>query len=186
MNDRPKFTRSAAIQALNTFLGEFRLACARCEVAGSLRRERPTVGDIEIVFIPFYDQRREGLFDTTPYSLADETLCRMIGRGVLAKRKNVNGSQMWGDKNKLAVHIATGIPVDFFATEQDFWFSYLACRTGPKESNIALAMAFQRHGWKWHPYRGVEDSEGHMVYPSSEQDLFRLAGLPYREPCDRK
>lgn len=46
---------------------------------------------------------------------------------------------MWGEKNKLAVHVRTGIPVDFFAATEANWWNYLVCRTGGEQNNIAIA-----------------------------------------------
>jgi len=37
--------------------------CERIEIAGSIRRGRPDVGDIELVAIPRIEQIRDGFFD---------------------------------------------------------------------------------------------------------------------------
>jgi len=104
----------------------------------------------------------------------------------LAKRKNVNGSEMWGEKNKLAVHVASGIPVDFFAASEANWFNYLVCRTGGAESNRQIAVACQANRLKWNPYGpGFTTPNGSVVRMSSEREVFDWAGLPYREPWER-
>ncbi len=83
---------------------------------------------------------------------------------------------MWGEKNKLAVHVASGVPVDLFAATEANWFNYLVCRTGPGESNIAIASAAKAMGWQWHPYgtgfsRPVGlGTEGRAV--ASEREVF--------------
>jgi DNA polymerase/3'-5' exonuclease PolX len=125
------------------------------------------------------------LFATSLVPSTDAALNSLIDDGILAKRKNVKGSEMWGEKNKLAVHVRTGVPVDFFATTESAWWNYVVCRTGPGESNIAIEVAAQRKGWKWNPY-GEGFTDGGKVIPvRSEREAFELVGLPYKEPKDR-
>ena len=60
---------------------------------------------------------------------------------MLRRRLSKTGAEAWGPKNKLAVHVESGIPVDLFATSAESWWNYLVCRTGPAASNIAIAQA---------------------------------------------
>lgn len=130
-----------------------------------------------------------GLFDTKRVNKVDAILDRFIAEGILAKRKNVNGSEMWGEKNKLAVHVATGIPVDFFATTEESWFNYLVCRTGGAENNRQIAVAANIKGWTWNPYGSGfsrQSGLGKELHPvKRERDVFDFVGLPYREPWQR-
>lgn len=161
-------------------------SCVRLQFAGSLRRGKPEVGDVELVYIPDFRSEPDGLFDSRRVNLADAMLDDLLRAGVIAKRRNVHGSEMWGEKNKLAVHVASGVPVDFFATSEASWFNYLVCRTGGKESNMAIADAALRKGWRWHPYAGgFTDGEGNPVRVTCEEDAFRLVGLPALAPWDR-
>lgn len=160
--------------------------CERLIVAGSFRRKRPLMKDLEILFVPKLAEERDGLFETKKVSLVDKLLEEWLRSGVLRKRENVNGGVAWGDKNKLAVHAASGLPVDFFATKESCFWNYLACRTGPKESNIRVATAARRKGWIWHPYeRGFTTSSGRWIDAYSEKAVFALVGLPYLEPWQR-
>jgi DNA polymerase/3'-5' exonuclease PolX len=110
----------------------------------------------------------------------------LLQSGRLAKRTNVNGSEMWGHKNKLAVHVASGIPVDLFSARLGNWFNYLVCRTGGAESNMRIASAAQAKGWKWNPYGvGFTNETGSDVFVNSERDAFELVGLKYLEPWER-
>src|ERR1044071_2059762 len=79
--------------------------CERIEIAGSLRRKRPLVSDIELVFIPKMEERADGLFDRKPFDLAHEAIERMLVCGMLAKRRSVAAAGVigWGMKNKMAV-----------------------------------------------------------------------------------
>lgn len=170
------------------------------QMAGSVRRKRREVGDLEIVCVPKIGELPDGLF-TKPGSLVDACLDDMIGKGILAKRLNSLGQQSWGAKNKLAVHVETGLPVDFFMTTREAWFNYLVCRTGGAETNTLIATAAQRRGLKWHPYStGFEVIDpglagkilqtdvrrGAMLPALSEEDVFRIAGIEYQAPWNRK
>jgi DNA polymerase/3'-5' exonuclease PolX len=167
---------------------ELRPACSRVQIAGSLRRHKPDVGDVEILYIPTMDIEPdpEDLFANRTVSLADGRIEGLIRAGVLEKRKNVNGSEIFGEKNKLMRHIGTGIPVDLFAATEENWFNYLVCRTGPLESNIRICEAAQSKGWKWNPYGvGFSNTDGETRRMESEVAVFAFVGLPYHEPAGR-
>ena len=182
-------------------------------VAGSLRRRKDAVGDLEIVYVPQWGEISKGLFPEQG-CLVDHALDGLIAAGVLQKRLNTKGSEMWGPKNKLARHVATGLPVDFFAIAKPHWFNYLVCRTGGADNNKQIAVKAQERGLAWHPYHsgfsvacaatfislvegpgvhltsGLMRSElirtGKMIEVKSEQDVFALAGMEYREPWERE
>ena len=186
---KTKFPRAAALAVAKELCDVLKPVATRLIVAGSLRRRKAEVGDVEILFVPRLVEVADGLFDKKTESVTDHTLDFLIGQGVLARRKNVNGSEMWGPKNKLAVHVASGIPVDFFAATEESWFNYLVCRTGPGESNIAIASAAQAKGWKWNSYGSGFSrqigltTEQHIV--TSERETFEFVGLPFKEPWER-
>ena len=183
-----KYPRAAAL-AVAKELCDIQRICERLICAGSLRRRKLAVGDVEILYIPKFARVPDGLFDFKSVNIVDMALEEMLKAGIIAKRKNVNGSVMWGDKNKLAVHVASGIPVDFFAATEANWFNYLVCRTGGSENNVAICNAAIAKGWKWNLYgSGFSRASGlgheeHVV--NSERDVFEFVGLPYQEPWER-
>jgi DNA polymerase/3'-5' exonuclease PolX len=89
-------------------------------------------------------------------------------------------------------HVASGIPVDLFATTEACWHNYLVCRTGPAESNIRIAAAAKARGWKWNPYGEGFSRGGPLAGPEearalrSEREVFEFVGLPYTEPEERR
>jgi len=163
----------------------------RLIVAGSLRRRKAEVGDVEILFVPkFITAAKHDLFaPPKPVNCADFLLELLLADGVLAKRPNKGGGFAWGEKNKLAIHVASGIPVDLFTASEANWFNYLVCRTGPGESNIRIASAAQARGWKWNPYgEGFSRASGlgtelHRV--ASEREVFEFVGMEFKEPWER-
>ena len=189
MIEKPKFKRSQAWTVAKLACDFLRPFTERLIVAGSLRRRKPEVGDVEILYIPKFSTEPEGLFDTRSVNTVDRKLEEMLQVGTICKRLTVRGSETWGDKNKLAVHAASGIPVDFFAATEASWFNYLVCRTGGAENNKRIATAAQAKGWMWNPYGpGFSRVSGlgkETFTVHSERDVFDFVGLPYLEPWER-
>jgi len=187
MSDKKRFERAVAMAVAAELCRELKPFCARLIVAGSLRRRKPMVGDVEILFVPMFREVADGLFETKQENQAEIAIDRLLRVGVLSKRIGAAGSTSWGEKNKLAVHEHSKVPVDLFTATEANWFNYLVCRTGGAENNVEIASAAQRKGWKWNPYgAGFTDEAGRIVAVASEQDVFRLAGMPWLEPWERK
>lgn len=164
--------------------------CERIKIAGSVRRGKPNVGDIEVLVIPEMKVRDSGdLFGTEVWQSAlDPALESMVASGVLEYRKTKTGSIMNGDKIKLLRHMAYGIPVDVFVTTAESWWNYLVCRTGPAESNKMIATRAKGMGLKWEPYSSgflVRDT-GERIICRSEREVFDTVDLPYKDPGVRR
>ncbi len=117
---------------------------------------------------------------------------------------NVNGSEMFGEKNKRMRHRRGGIDVDLFAATPVNWFNYLVCRTGPAESNLRIASTARALGMKGSPYGGgfsqsgpcaphgesstmaVPEARPTLLRVTSERGVFECVGLPYAEPWERR
>ena len=183
-----RFPLQVAREIAVTLLEELAPECLRIEIAGSIRREKETVGDIELVYVSKSEAEADLFGNPVGFrERADMVIESLLDAGVLAKRKNVKGSEIWGAKNKLAVHVESGIPVDLFATSQLDFANYLVCRTGPGDLNKEIAMRAQRRGLKWHPYGfGFERlSDGEPLVMQWEADVFKTVGLPWMDPNKR-
>jgi len=152
-------------------------ACERVTIAGSTRRRKPDVGDLELLCIPKFN----GVVE-----LLDQKLKWLIGTHVLEYRPNSKGSIVYGPKNKLLRHVDSGIGIDIFSTTAECWPVALVVRTGPKESNIAIAMAAQKQGWRLKAYGAGFDTPEGLIRCESERDVFELVGLPYKKPWERR
>jgi len=158
-------------------MSRLRDSCERIEIAGSIRRRKEEVNDIEILCVPRYS----GYID-----LLDQKIRNLMQAGILDYRLNKLGQRVYGPQNKLLLHVASGMPVDIFSTTLDKWWVALVVRTGSRESNIAIASAAKRKGWKFNSYgRGFTDERGREIVCYSERDVFELVGLPYRPPEER-
>jgi DNA polymerase/3'-5' exonuclease PolX len=184
---KTKYPRALALKVAAELCRELKPVCARLIVAGSLRRRKELVGDVEILFVPMFKEVADGLFDTKQENQAERVIESWLKRGVLMQRVGVAGATSWGAKNKLAVHAASKVPVDLFTATEANWFNYLTCRTGGAESNVEVASAAQAKGWKWNPYgEGFTDQHGRIVPVTSEADVFRLVGLNWKEAWERR
>lgn len=162
--------------------------CERINICGSLRRNRPIVSDIELLFIPKLKSEQDGLFDTKSTDLADVYIETLFNSGLIGKRLNSAGYvSAWGPKNKLGIHTPSGIPVDFFSTTTDAWWVSLVIRTGSKETNLRLTTGAQGLHRTLHAYgSGVEiKATGEHIAALSERDVFNLCGVDYLEPDKR-
>ncbi len=192
MSSKIKHPRAKALEVAKELTATLRALCEpnRFIFAGSLRRMKPEVGDIELVYVPRIELRPDPddlLGNPIPTMMFDIQLADWLRRGVISKRVGEKGGTLWGDFNKLALHTASGIGIDFFqANKRNFW-TLLVCRTGSAESNMRVCQAAEKRGMKWNPYRGFEDRRtGELLFvPESEEALFRHVGLPYLQPKDR-
>jgi DNA polymerase/3'-5' exonuclease PolX len=154
--------------------------CEKIVIAGSIRRQKPDVGDIELLIIPKYG----GLMGEVN-RLDQEIVDLMLG-WVLDYRLNKLGRRVYGPKNKLMVHVPSGVGVDIFSTTEVCWSVSLVVRTGGKVTNQRIAMAAIKKGWHLQAYgAGFSTPDGDVVC-KSERDVFELVGLRYLEPWERE
>jgi DNA polymerase/3'-5' exonuclease PolX len=192
MSSKIKHARAKALEVAKELTAALRELCEpeRFIFAGSLRRLKPEVGDIEVVYVPRVEllpDPADLLGNPIPTVKFDLQLAAWLKSGVISKRVGEKGGTAWGDFNKLAVHTASGIGIDFFqANKRNFW-TLLVCRTGSMESNTRVCMAAEKLRQRWNPYRGFEDrlTRELLFVPDSEEALFKHVGLPYLQPKDR-
>ena len=150
----------------NKIKAELATHCERIEIAGSIRRKKPDVGDIEIVAIPKpYDI---GLFES--------------GIATIVKQwKKVKGELPCKYTQRI---LPEGIKLDLFFAEHDNWGNIYAIRTGSKDySHLELASTWSYMGYK--SEGGYLFRDGERIAVREEEDLFKLLGIPFVEPEQR-
>ena len=173
----------------------------RIEVAGSIRRRRPFVGDIELVVVPLMLSERlpataiqGGLFDqddppptTRQYDALDRVLENHARIGDLFKpRHKSDGSvSSMGPLNKHLVYIPEGLWVDVFSTTPANWGMAMFIRTGPAEWNIKAMARFRELGMAGHVNTGVTGRDGEAIECPNEAKVFQLLEWPYTPPEGR-
>ena len=188
MKQRIKLASAQAIA--NTIRDLLAPACERIEIAGSIRRKKQEVGDVEIVCIPKFE--RGGLFgDGEPIDLLTR-LCdaHLIG-GRIAHRLDKNCRKSYGAKFKRLLF--EGFPLDLFSTTADQWGVIFAIRTGPAEFSHRLVTKNEHggnmpdgmcvsDGW----LRGLLTEHGDKIPCREEADLFRAIGMEMIPPEKRQ
>ncbi len=153
-------------------------SCDRIEICGSIRRCKPYPNDLELLCIPKYSVGKDML---------DAKIQTMIYFDMLGYRLNKLGRKVYGPKNKLMVHIPSGIAVDLFSSTEENWGMALFVRTGPREWNIRAMSRFRELGMQGHAYGGISHSDGSELNCPDEETVFRYLGwayvLPERRTC---
>lgn len=177
-----------AQQLANAVRDELAPGCVRIEIAGSIRRRKPDVGDLELVAIP---KRSGGLFDDQ--SALDPILAALEGTGRFRRIKG-------GDKYKQFEVVKAGVKLDLFLCEPETWGCCFLIRTGPASFNERLVLNQRRGGLcpddmafnslrVWSGARRV-DAAVHLekavpLETPEEKDVFAALGLAWVEPWRR-
>ena len=146
--------------------------CHTLQIAGSIRRQRPEVGDIDIVCLPSDSHGlRARVLKTHPRVIAD-------------------------GKHNLEVTLSGGLRLDvwmaqpgqrtLFGEGGTNWGSLLLCRTGSIGHNIHLVEHAKRLGLRWNPYWGVYDGMSRCIACETEEDIFKVLKLDFIKPGDRE
>lgn len=133
----------------------------RAEIAGSYRRQKATVGDIDILVVT-----------KNPEKVSEAIAKLPIVRDVVAH----------GDK-KLSFNFTSGLRVDIRFVKKDQWGSALLYFTGDKDHNIALRKIAIGKGWKLSEY-GLFGGEK-VIASKEEADIYGKLGLSWMEPRER-
>lgn len=158
-----RYTHATAYKIALEVIKQLKPYCERIEIAGSLRRKKADIGDIEIVAIP------------KPYSTG---LLESGFATVVNKWEKVKGELPCKYTQRI---LPEGIKLDLFIAEEGNWGSILATRTGSADySYKVLANGWVRQGFKSDGGYLFRDGEKYEV--KEEKDLFRLIGIPYVEP----
>ena len=135
--------------------------CERIEVAGSVRRQKPVVNDIDLVVIP----RDRAALDQT-----------LIGLGGHYKMSGMKITRV--EMGSISLDI-------YFATPETF-ATLLLIRTGNALNNRRLATLAKRRGW--HLFAngdGLFNQAGQRVAGDSEESIYEALGLPWQRPEER-
>jgi DNA polymerase (family 10) len=149
----------------------------RCEIAGSIRRARPEVNDIDVVCI------------VQPGRLA-ALIERVSARNEIVK----NGEQNLVARTKDGVQVDlrfahNGIP-DLLAPAPSNWGAQLLCWTGSKEHNVWLNERARAQGLMLragHALVAEPDTRKEKIIASAtEEEIFQCLGLEWIAPVQRE
>lgn len=146
-----------------------RPVCERVEVAGSIRRRRPLVHDIDLVAIP----NNQGAFLYALQSLGQVTGGRDIIKVAL----------IVGVIDADAVNPVT---LDVYIAKPLTWAGLMLIRTGSTRHNIMLCQRARELGYRLHADGSGIDNGDEIYTPETEQSFFNLLRLPYKPPSERE
>lgn len=130
----------------------------KIEPAGSLRRRKETIGDIDIL-----------VTSTKPLEVMDAFVSLPVVREVLAQ-----------GETKTSVVTEMGIQMDVRVVEPDCFGAALQYFTGSKEHNIHLRRIAQDMGLKISEYGVFRGDE--RIAGRTEEEVYATLGLPYIPP----
>lgn len=140
----------------------------RCDAAGSYRRRKETVGDIDILIA--FDDAKTG-----------EDHSERIAK-VIQKIPIVDSIVAQGN-TRLAFNLKTGLRVDIRVVDLKQWGSAFLYFTGDKEHNISLRRLAIIQGMKLNEYALLKGEN--VVASAEEADIYKALGLPFIEPQER-
>jgi len=147
-----------AMELAEEFVEKF-LHGGKSEIAGSLRRNEPTIGDVDIIT-----------------SLALQEVEYRIAKNVYARK-------LTGKDKKMIVEYKC-MQFDIFHSELGGWGAMLFFLTGPAGYGIAYRRIAKAKGWKLDQY-GLWNKDGEIIASRTEHDIFKAFGKEYKEPEQR-
>ena len=164
-----------AQEVAETIVKRLQPFCVRIEIAGSIRRQRPEVDDIDLV-IEAHDRvalERRVLERCTRVKSGEQYLEARMADGTQLDLWFAHTPHEFGRK-------------DLFSDPlPDNFGSLLLCRTGSKFHNITLCNRAKRLGRHWNPHWGVYQ-DGKCIASRTEADIYLALGLEFIEPADRE
>lgn len=145
--------------------------CQRIEIAGSIRRCKPEVGDIDLVALP---SDREALI---------ERFTR--GKNVI-EQGAMNITIRLANQLEIGLYLARGEVRDLFEPAvPGNYGSLLLCRTGSRFFNMKIADRARDLNLHWNPYKGIT-KHGRVIAAAEEADIFQALQMDFIPPENRK
>ncbi|MFO0669762.1 MAG: DNA polymerase/3'-5' exonuclease PolX [Polyangiaceae bacterium] len=132
-----------------------------CEFAGSLRRRRETVGDLDIL-VAAADEDAPSIMSS--WATMPEVV-EILGKG----------------ETKTSVVLKSGIQADLRVVPRESFGAALQYFTGSKDHNVAMRTLAVKKGLKVSEY-GVFDASGKSLAGESEEEVYEAIGLAWMPP----
>jgi DNA polymerase (family 10) len=127
-------------------------------VAGSVRRRKETIGDVDILAVSKNPKPIMNFFTMMP------EVVNVIAHG----------------ETKSSVKFKSGINIDLRVVPEASYGAALNYFTGSKDHNVALRRLAIAHGWKLNEY-GLFKGE-RMIAGKTEEEIYKMFGMDYIEP----
>ena len=137
----------------------------RSVLAGSLRRKKETVGDIDIVI--------------TAEQKSWKNIIRAITQLPQVEKVLAAG------QTKASLVLKNKVQVDIRIVHEEEFGAALFYFTGSKEHNIQLRIIAKQKGWKLNEYGVFNEKTGKRLAGKTEEEIYALFGLHYIPPEER-
>jgi DNA polymerase (family 10) len=135
--------------------------------AGSLRRGRETVGDLDLLVMMRSGRgKRKDVDAAAEHILKYPAIERTLAHG----------------ENKVSVVLASGMQADIRLLQKDSFGAALLYFTGSKEHNVALRGRANGLGWTLNEYALTTLKGGRVVAGKTEEEIYSKLKLAYIEP----
>ncbi len=177
MSEGSRMNRDIALSVAQEFINIIKKDVERIRIAGSIRREKDTVGDIEIVCQPIW---KNGL------NIKMQNLLEMGVIDLNRPRKD-NKKNPFGERYYRINYLLnnTAYPIDLFVVLPPAQFAVIyLIRTGSAD----YSHWFVQQGYKY----GIRVIDGHLeqngkvIDTAQEIDVFDAMHVPYRDPKYRE
>lgn len=146
----------------------------RAEVAGSIRRRKPTINDVDIVVQP------------KPKPQSWIQIIKAVRREFHAITEK-QGDKLATLYLPFASRQGQGyLQVDLYRASEGTWGILLLIRTGSAEHNIYLCNLAIRKGYHLAYSKGLLNEKGEVIASKTEQEVFQKLELDYIPPEDRE
>ncbi|MBM3855338.1 MAG: hypothetical protein FJ399_19655 [Verrucomicrobia bacterium] len=149
--------------------------CDRLEIAGSIRRQRPTVGDIDLVMVPKAPHGYSGIL----------MRCARHATPVKRGEQYVVFGLDGGHGFQLDLWFAHAGNTDLLDPDPPNFGVLLLSRTGSAAHNIWIAQQACALGLHFNPHRGVL-RHGEVLASAEETEIFSALGLDFIPPEKRE
>jgi DNA polymerase (family 10) len=152
-------TATAMVAALSAVPG-----CQRCAYAGSLRRMRETIGDVDIL---------AAAQDSAPLMaafIAQPEVASVIASG----------------PTKTSIRTAAGLQVDLRVVQLDAWGAALQYFTGSTAHNVAVRQIAVREKLRLSEYGLFDVETGALIVSRTEEEVYARLGLAWVPPPMRE
>ncbi|MGN9790351.1 DNA polymerase/3'-5' exonuclease PolX [Streptomyces sp. OZ13] len=138
--------------------------CVRCAYAGSLRRMKETIGDVDILVAAHRSAPFMDALTALPHT------AEVIAHG----------------QKKTSVRTTTGLQVDLRVLPPASWGAGLQYFTGSKAHNIRTREIAVRRGLKLSEYGLFDAESGESITSETEEEIYARLGLPWIPPTLRE
>lgn len=174
MSEGPRFPFDVAYATAKEVSERLSPTLEKLKAVGSLCRRRPSVGDLEFLAIPFFD---EDLFGGNPKPILDPVRLALHELGTWVK----GGDRFMQVSDVLGTE---GLSLDLYLVHPPAeWGSLEAIRTGPRLLGLLCMMRLAQNGYT---HQGGRVLKGGKTIPTAtEEDFFKLAGIACLPPNQR-